>query len=769
MRRRRTLRAAAKAGTVVVAWLVPLSYAVLVLVDGGTRLSDVLAYGATWVATTAFPGALAWRILVPRSSLGESVGFGGILGIALLLPWWALGVVTGVSWIWAWPMLLLAVVTLLPAARARLRARALRLPRTRLAWNVAMAAVATLGVAAINQTVLRATPLPPRADATYVDLWYHLALVGAVERGLPPEDPFAVGEPLRYHWFTHADIAATASASGVSPVDVLFHLWLVATLFAFLLALGATANTLARVGHRPAPWWLGPLVALVGGVLALTGLGGLGLGRTGGGTGNGFVAISPTTALSIIVVMAIIGALDRLLRGESTPGVWLVVTALLALGSGTKPTVLPVVACGALLVTAVWMLARRRLHRLALGVAVLCAAIFVLSATQVVGSTGGSRLQPLTTAVWSPAFAGLAQGVSDGTGVLSARVTESSGTLWLAAVLVAASLVTASAKVVGVLAVLTRALRRDPLWWCAAGIVVAGWCASWTLSHPSLAQGYFFLAVAPLGFALTFAAATRLLTDVPTRARAVLFAVSTVVGVATGLVVHALTPSSYSGGALDRALKASEMSLVLVTALLVSLLVLRLVVGLRGGTLVGAAVVLVVCASVTANAHPIADGLASPSTTRVVHPSLSVLPPEQRAALWVRDHTPESALLVTNVFCLSASYREGCRAQGFWVGGLTGRQLLLGAWAYTSENMAADDPTSYQLRQPPWPDRLHVSLAVVERPTARVVTTLRDLGVTHVFADRRATPVSPDLATLARLVHRDGPVSIYALSDTSIH
>jgi hypothetical protein len=51
----------------------------------------------------------------------------------------------------------------------------------------------------------------------------------------------------------------------------------------------------------------------------------------------------------------------------------------------------------------------------------------------------------------------------------------------------------------------------------------------------------------------------------------------------------------------------------------------------------------------------------------------------------------------------------------------------------------------------------------VQSPNAEVISELERRGVRWIFADRRATVVSPDLAELATLRYRNDDVLIYRL------
>ena len=74
---------------------------------------------------------------------------------------------------------------------------------------------------------------------------------------------------------------------------------------------------------------------------------------------NGFVHSSPSGILAMAVVLAVVGPVLDLISGHGRRGSWLLLLALFVLGAGTKPSLLPVFACGGLLLTIVQWLQTR--------------------------------------------------------------------------------------------------------------------------------------------------------------------------------------------------------------------------------------------------------------------------------------------------------------------------------------------------------------------------------------------------------------------------
>ncbi len=152
----------------------------------------------------------------------------------------------------------------------------------------------------------------------------HSALVLAVDRNLPPDNPFLAGTPLAYYWFWHAQGALLARALALAPTRALAltNVW---AAFVTPLALYFLAASFAREGRRE----------LTGVVLAVFGLGALG--------GclwivEGFPWRSPATSTELLrVLSAGVGEWDaRLAFGFSKFG-----------NPSSHPTALAL-ACGAL-------------------------------------------------------------------------------------------------------------------------------------------------------------------------------------------------------------------------------------------------------------------------------------------------------------------------------------------------------------------------------------------------------------------------------------
>ena len=63
----------------------------------------------------------------------------------------------------------------------------------------------------------------------------------------------------------------------------------------------------------------------------------------------------------------------------------------------------------------------------------------------------------------------------------------------------------------------------------------------------------------------------------------------------------------------------------------------------------------------------------------------------------------------------------------------------------------------------PWPDRVTLSIKAVRSPDSEVMSELEQRGVRWIFADRRATEISPELEDFATVRYRNADVLIYRL------
>ena len=759
-------------------WLLVLCGVVAGLTTVGDPATSVLLYFGVWLASTTLPGVLVWRALARPTTLVQELGFGSVLGIALLiLAWLPATLANRPMLIWLWPAGVVVAFAAVPSLRRHwwpLRPEGRFTPGR---WHTAMMLVCGVAFARLYAMDLHGRPLPPTPSSNiHQDAWYQLSLTHALGRTIAVQDPSADGVPLHYHWFANAHVAATQALSGVSMSDVVLHLWLVPMLMTLLFAVAAATERIVQGAGgdpvSPALWWAGPVAALLAGALPAA----LFLSEPRlPDIDNGFIASSLSGVLALVVVLAFVGPVLDILHGLAGRGTWLLLLILLALGAGTKPSLLPVVACGGLLVMIAQWVRTRAFPRTAGILTLLPLLLIPVAMVAVFGSTDGSRLQLLQTLSLDPAFDGAVGGddsLPGRGGWLAPDLANGSSDVWVVALgLFALFVLTELPRLIGIAGPLGATLRNDPGMWWSAGVVGSGFGGLWVLSHPGYSQHYFWRIVIPLGIVLSVAMVARLLPTGPGRG----WPAVAVVGLAGIGMAAAVTypwplepPLEVLYDVTDRLMPYA----VAIAVMTVIIWMLRLWSDRRGWTRVPA-LALVACFICAAGATTAVYDLArsvrfawegEPIAER--ESSRYVSGDEQRAALWLNEHSDEDDLVATNVFCVPVRYRTGCHHASFWVQGLTGRQLLIGGWAYTEQNLTAygrGGDVRYHRLGSPWPDRVALSLRAVRTPDPAVISELERRGVTWIFADRRATEVSPELEEFATLRYRNADVLIYRL------
>lgn len=749
------------------AWALVAIAAVGVLVLAGDPAGTAVRYLVVWVVSNTIPGVLLWRALAPQRSTVQDLGFGAATGVCWLLLAWAVTMVVGIpELLWLWPAGVIGAFVAVPALRRHWRP-APDHARPPIAWSVGMAVVCVLALSRLLVTTLRFYGLPPQARDYFRDLWYHLGIVEELSRTWRPQDPSVVGEPLRYHWFADAHMAATHLLSGAPVPEVTLHLWVVPMLVTLLLLVAAVAE---RLGGR---WWAGPLAAAVVWTppvtLVLSGFLNTKLFYT-----SGFFLESHSSCLGVLVLLALVAPVSDILTDRQGRGTWVLLALLVAVAAGAKPTVLPLALAATTVAGAVlWRVERRVPRRLLAVVGVIAVALAVATAT-VTGSTGGSKVQLLGMLHGQEAFTDLTGDSAPAAsgGWLVGDLVGAGPSLWVLALAFFLWFVsTELPRMVGLATPFLPGRRNDPVAWWVTATVAGGFAATWLLSHPGYSQYYFTRTVEALGAVATVVLVSAAVPGDRVGAayvRPVLLSAGAGAGVATVLLV--LSPG-VEGAGVAFTVAALLLPLLVLAATLAGVVVLlrRRGSGSAPPSLVLAGAFLL-AAAVPGGVADTADTMQAAHDLQERSRSYYLTRGEQRAALWLESHSSPEDVVVTNVFCSPVAYRPGCSHDSFWVAGLTGRRLVLGGWAYTARNLTESSAAGvhFSRYRSPWPDRLRDSLAAVEQPTAAVLERLQsEYGARWIFADRAATTVSPRLERLADLRFRNAAVSIYELRDTA--
>ncbi|MEV6281691.1 hypothetical protein [Kribbella sp. NPDC051770] len=745
-------------------WLLPLVVALVGLLMADVPVTAILRYAAYFAAGVALPGVLLLRALWrSKGNWAEDLGLGAVVGFTYQLLGWAL--FTLVGWqqmLVVWPVLLLALFAAVPGLRRHWRiADPKPLP---LAWTWGLAAAAAVMLGGATFGVYAYHPMPPTGTAYYPDLLFHLSMVNELTRSVPPQLPQVAGLALDYHWFANADMAGAVDITRLSPILVLYRLWLLPLLVVGLLVFATLARAVSRA------WWTGVLVAVAVAApqLALFIDNGVDLAPP-------FSLISPSQTFGMLAgTAAAVFLIELLFRGRQPKGLWVLAFSVAVVGGGSKPTILPILV-GAVGLSALFVLIRDRKLPLRF---VAAAAVLVASAIgtllTVAGSTSGSGLQLLAIVKLQAGYraaTGDATPAGGGGLILPALTSGRFLSIVGALVVLALMLIAQAVALAGYGLLGRRELRQDPLGWFLLGGLVAGWAAYLLVDHPSASESYFVRSVVPISLAAIAWLAALGFKQIEDRRRAAI----TVGVLAAGLgFVYAaalhLSKTRPTGEQLDRVVLVAR-PLIAVFAITVVLTLLWPVAAKRLAGLAGLGGVVVLA---TILAIPAAGALAigvrataSDQTKSFTSAQWRVHPDEARAALWLARNSRPDDVVATNTWCRPAgSQRPGCDARGYIVSGIAGRRTLIEGWAYAGQAMSRQGVGGkrYTNQPSPWPDRVQLTNQALDAPTPEVLRRLRDqYSVRWLYADLYDGPVSPRLAHLAHLRHREQHVQIYEL------
>ncbi len=779
------LRVVSAGLSVALCWGVVLLAVVVGLVVAGASWQQSLGYLAAWVIGSTLPGVLVWRALAGHSTAPRELGFGAVLGIALQLAFWAIGTaVQRPAVMWLLPVGTAAAFVAVPGLRQHwwpTRAAACRTP---LRWHLAMMLVVLLALLRLGRRVLALPGLPPTPSVLSADVWYNSALAYEVDRTLTPQDPFALGEPLRYHWFADAHVAATARLGGVPIVDAMVSLWLVPMLLVVLLAVAAAAQHLldrppmaesAQYRHSDVRrWWVGPVAAfftLVSPALWL--LGRPILERVG----DGFVRSSPSGILATALLLCLTGPVADIARGRGRRGTWVVLAVLLTVSAGTKPSLLPLVAGGAFFLLLVELIGARRLHRPMLAVLGLAVGLIAASYPWLAGSTSGSRFQLFAIAQRDASYRQLLDGRTElpgaGGWLLPALAQRLPSAVAVVAMLVLLRTLSEAPRLLAVAGLGSRPVRRDPATVWAGGVLATGYLGLWSISHPGLSQHYFWTIAVALATASTVANAVYVL-PAAQRGRQLVLPLAACALLGTAAAAAAYAPAvDVAGPVRDVVLgRLRPYAIVLAGLVLTVLLTLlaRRVARRYSPPLLTAITAFALAVSLPAAAAQLSEAPRSrpPPASAVGRVPFYVSAEQQRAATWLRQNSAKESVVATNMVCWPmGTSAPRCRHYFMWLSGISGRRLVLGDWTYTTASMRRYDATVAYTRLPvPFPQRVSLVRAVVTAPTRQLLDRLRtEFDAGWLFVDRRATPVSPELAGLADLRYRSTNIDIYRLRE----
>ncbi|GAA1308846.1 hypothetical protein Psi02_25340 [Planotetraspora silvatica] len=724
-----------------------VAFTVAVLVRFGVSPGETARFAAYVFLCLAFPGQLLIRASYRGSlTLAEEIALGVTLGYAVEIPAYVAARAVGAPLlVLAWPVATYAAFLAVPRLRPHWRRPARKPAPAAWSWFIGLMVVYLVGWGAF--TFFRSTALTwPALAASHPDLQFHLALIGELRHHMPPTLPMVAGEPLLYHWFVYAHLAAASWITGVDPVVLLLRLAALPMLAAFVVIVGT-------IGRRVIGSWPGAALAVVGTIFVA--IPSLYLNANGLLLWTGVQHtpwMSPSQTLGALVFAPVVLLLVDLLEGRGRAvRTWLLFAVLLLALMGAKATYLPLLVAGLSAVVAGDLVRRRRprapaLTALAAAGACLAYAQFVLYG----GASYATSVEPLS--LMGPAWRDLtgsdgqaAPGAASVLGIASLHVLSWAAT-WC-----------------GALGLLSRprALGRPGVV-LMIGVGAGGLGAILALGSPTLNQGYFLQAAYPYLAILAaygvFAVARRERTPRPAIwcAAAAGLAVAYTIRTACAVTVP-LGPDEP-----ESALYLPHLLLVAVAAA-AALTVVALRRRLRAWTLV---LVMMTAAAVPAawqtRLQLLVDGTAASVAEDADEGPVTTPPGAMAAARWLRAHSEPDDLIATNEHCRWGG-ETPCDSRHFWVTALSERRVLVEGWAYTPANLARWRPGAPLLSSPFWDgERLRVNDAVFTSPSAASVERLRDrYGVAWLVADESRVPPGADIGAYATLRFRSGGYAVY--------
>ncbi|MCW2569358.1 MAG: hypothetical protein JWN54_3455 [Mycobacterium sp.] len=747
----RGLRVAAPALTVAV-------LVVATLVATGTAKADILRYAAYLGWGLLLPGTLVHRALRRRTvRLSEDLAGGVLVGMCLELPVFLALVATGTQWLlpW-WPLAVVVPMLAVPRLRRCWRWGGEPGWTAGQSWGLAAITAAVIGWVAYDQWM----KVPVRPSLSWwprgADDIFHLALASELRNHVPPTVSWVAGEPLNYHWFHHAHLAASSDFSGVELRVVLLRLCLLPLIPAMIVLTAAAAARLSGKG------WAGPAAAgLAFTVYNLPPLGRL-FAESGPLVNSLYYSPGQTFGMAVQALTLLL-LIDLFRGGARHAGTWVLLAGTVVVLAGSKSTFLPVLGAGLAFAFAVQLL-RRRVHRALLASGVLV-AVAVAGAVVVLfgGDARGLAFGPLTAVEYSRATRA----------VLPFHAISPTVLLLLTALAVA----TWCARFAGGV----LALRRwdDPVVGVLAGSTAAAVLGLLLSSHPGGSEFYFIRGAMPLAAVLTvWGLATALERVAAPRRTTVLTTVAIVLGFVVATVVAWYTPLRWVQGRVGLR-QMIVMPAIVLGGCIAGGVLLALLPGVRSRPRAAVALVLVAI-SATGLQRLYVDGRAAvdyAAANGMTHgwsgdpQALALTPWNVAAARWLRDHSSPDDVLATNVHCRVV--RNGsCDNRTFIVTAFTERRVLVEGWGFTAPDDAAlarkfTPYTALQYDNPFWdPARLAANDAAFTDPTPERLAELRDRwGVRWLFVSNRGSGAvpSPRLGQLADLRYENRDARVYRL------
>jgi hypothetical protein len=765
-----------------------LLFSVLVLSFYGVSAGSLAAFGSYLLGGVSMPGTLLWRALYGRSRwFVEEIAAGTALGYALeVLTYIAARRLGHPLAVVLWPATVILAFLVVPRLRRHWRGPG-PAGRAPLWWSWAICGVIGFVVAWNALTFFRSEGLTwPWYTAPYVDMPYHLALIGEIKHHMPPMIPFVAGQPLDYHWFVYAEMAATSWVTGIEPQTLLCRLSPLPMMAVFIVLIAIIAQ---RIAGRA---WAGPAALLITYLALAPGpyrwyLHAVVTGRYPLVEDGTLVRlsdwssplVSPTQTFAAALFAPAMLLLVDLLRGSGRgAGRWSLFAVLLAAVMGTKATYVPLLAAGLTGLLVVHLALRRRVHATALRAAALTAlalpfAQFVLFG----GASQGMRAAPLFT---------MQQ-------VTIARITGLGGRAaahaeWPLLVIALITLICWTFIWCGVLGLACRPMAfLEPPVLLLLGMGAAAMGVVLVFTQPGLSQGFFLQSARPyLSIAAVYGLATAmqslpggLLAERCDKSRLVLSMAGAgccgmLLAWLASRLATARAPSWHADG-LDRLLLGLLLPyMALIGAIVVAAAVLTAWGG-RNAVLralrLPLILVMVTGYCLTPAVETFAYQIRTATVTGWRHAPMlaanrSIPAGAVAVGRWLRAHSDPDDLVATNAHC--RAWLHGiCDNRSFWVSAYTERRVLVEGWGYTAT--IDDQVTPYSTwvaYRPFWnPQLLAANDEAFRMPSRRAIERLRDhYGVRWLFVDESYEAPARSIGQFARLMYLSGDCAVYQIT-----
>jgi len=662
----------------------------------GVTARDALAYLVFCAVFSLGPGLALYFAIWPSCALNaRAIALGWALGFVLETLAFSLTAQLGARPLFlAYPVLIIAACGILV-----LRRRPKPSPDAPRKSNAIIPVLLALASLVLLVYFVFAFYLPSPLPGTvsgvtyFVDYPYSISLAAQALHQVPITDPHISGNPLSYYFNQFFDMAAATQVFGIPLPAVALRLYilpLIALLPVQYFALGKAASGKSAIG----------LLAVVFGLFL--GEGDLDVREPAlfGNWGIGYLHISGSYALGLVMTLAIFIVLVEMIQKKAGLRSHLLVLALLLIGlGGTKASALPVVTGGLTLFLAFQML-QALLKRAsptpmpvlpafaawALSVIILL-VFFLVIYKDMDRSASIAPLQSLwrmeAVTQWRQKFP-----------ALPALVFA-----------IPAIIGFAPAHVAGIAALLARPRAITQQNALLLGVILAGFAAFLMLDYPNYGQILFLYYAMP--------------------AACVLAAIG----------VMELWQAARRGAHTRWA-----------RAALAPVLALILLAGMD--------------APFDARLNFSKWRSGQPVYTQ----STQLTPGMYAAYTWLRQNTNPADVIAVNTALIDKTIYIIPTPHNFYAAAFAERSVFLEGWAYSNEAHRLGYKDVEQLRVQPFPERKALNDRVFVQADPQALAVMRDqFGVRYLFVDKRNAPPSPNLSAISQNVFENGDAVIYKI------